>query len=230
MIYAMMIVRNEEHRWLKQVLFQLNKLCDKLIIIDDNSTDKTAQICIDAGAEVYINDNQLWNKNEVALRKQLWDIVIKKCKNDDWIICLDADELFIESHIPFIQYLFNTLSTQIDSIGFKLHDMWDNENYREDKWWTAHFNYWCMAIRFKKDIEYKWSDKPLHCGRFPLNSAKAMLPTEIPILHMGWSTKKDRINKYNRYMSLDGQGKNGWLEQYQSILDKKPNLKKIYKV
>jgi glycosyltransferase involved in cell wall biosynthesis len=223
----MMIVRNEADRYLKDVLTQLKLISDKIIILDDNSTDNTPYLCNVMGADICINSQRQWDKNEVSLRSQLWEIVKRSVNNNDWILCLDADELFIDSHIPFIKYLFKNESNKVDSIGFKLHDMWDEEHYRDDELWQAHKHYWCMAIRYKDNIDYKWSNKTLHCGRFPLNSAKAMIPTEIPILHMGWSKIEDRIKKYAQYMYIDPEGKNGNLEQYKSILDKYPNLKKI---
>jgi hypothetical protein len=86
-----------------------------------------------------------------------------------------------------------------------------------------------MAIRYKEGFNYEWNEKPLHCGRFPCNSAPNTMPTMIPIKHMGWSTEEDRQKKYDRYMKIDPLGRNGWLEQYKSILDESPNLVKFYR-
>lgn len=228
MIHGMMIVRNESQRYLDSVLQQMIKICDRLVVLDDCSSDDTAQICVDYGAEVYTTSEQEWIKNEVSLRKKLWEKTIKETKQNDWIICLDADEIIPDKHLPYLDYILETVSNEVDAIGFKLHDMWNETQYRDDEYWQAHKHYWTMAIRYHEYKEYFWNEKSLHCGRFPQNGAKAMLPTEIPILHMGWSREKDRLNKYNRYMKIDSDGVHGWKEQYQSILDKNPTLKNFY--
>ena len=50
--------------------------------------------------------------------------------------------------------------------------------------------------------------------------------SDLRLKHYGWSRLEDRIEKYNRYMTLDPNGRYGILNQYNSILDHNPNLKK----
>jgi glycosyltransferase involved in cell wall biosynthesis len=229
-IHGMALLRNEDNRerWLGDFNAQMKKICDRVVILDDCSTDSTYSICQTWNFEMNKTENQLWETNEIEARKSLWNKTIEKCNDGDWILCLDGDELFIVDHIPYIKYTFKHLyNYSVDSIGFKLFDMWNNTHYRDDKYWTAHYRYWAMAVRYWSHKEYKWSDRKLHCGRFPLNSAEKMCPTNIPIQHMGWSTEKLRMQKYDRYMKIDGDGKSGILEQYYSIIDKNPNLKEF---
>ncbi len=228
-ILGMMLVKNEANRWLHDCLLVFRKLCDEIIVLDDCSDDNTPDICKLYDCKVFHSEKSLWSENEVIQRKKLFDLTIKHANNNDWIICLDADELLIYEHIAYIKYIMNSLSNQINGIAFKLYDMWNNDYYRQDEFWRAHFYHWAMAIRYDKSLNYQWSNKKLHCGRFPLNSAPRTLPTMIPIKHMGWSTQEDRIKKYNRYMEVDPEGKEGILGQYKSILDKNPNLQKFYK-
>lgn len=237
MIHAMMTVRNEGTRLIngvhayEQVLINMCKLCDTITIIDDNSSDdtvsKTMRILKSQKFDnhrIIINNENLWESNEVELRKQLFNETIKQAKNNDWLICLDADELLVEEHIDYLKYLLGSLSTEIDAIGFKLFDMWSNTHYRHDNYWLAHLHFFPMAVRYKADFNYIWNNKALHCGRFPQNSAKMMLPTQIPIKHLGWADSEERKKKYERYMRVDPEGKNGILQQYKSILDENPNL------
>lgn len=225
MIHGMMLVKNESNRYLVDVLMQLKLLCDRIVISDDKSDDDTVEICRKFTKEVYINDESLWGVDEKKARQKLWDLTIKNAKHGDFIICLDADEMFDDKHIDYIKYLLNTVQG-VDGIGFRLFDMWNDTHYRFDRYWQANLHYWCMCIRYD-DRNYIWHDKKLHCGRFPANASQRMLPTLIPIKHMGWSKKEDRIKKYNRYMYIDPNGKNGILEQYKSILDENPNLIKF---
>ncbi|HEY3426295.1 MAG TPA: glycosyl transferase family 2, partial [Negativicutes bacterium] len=42
--------------------------------------------------------------------------------------------------------------------------------------------------------------------------------------HWGWARPADRLEKFYRYKKLDPKAQYGIKEQYQSILDPKPNL------
>jgi len=137
----MMLVRNEMDRWLSSVLDQLNLICDEITVLDDCSTDETPVLCELKGADVFESKIQRWNTDELSQRKKLWEITTSKCNDNDWIICLDADELFVNEHIPYIKYVLKTASNNIDAMGFRLHDMWSDTHYRDDAWWMAHLFY-----------------------------------------------------------------------------------------
>jgi len=230
-VIGIMLVKDEASRELSKTLNVFNlclkrfrSVCDKLIILDDHSTDDTFNVCKNVADEIYVASQSFFATDDLKLRKMLWDKAIKKANDNDWIFCLDADELLCFEHIPYIKYIFKTVSTQIDAIGCKLYDMWSTREYRDDKYWQAHKHYWAMAVRYKKDYDYTWFDKTLHCGRLPKNAAQSMLPTQIPIMHMGYALESERIKKHNRYMEIDPDGKNGILEQYKDILNDYPNL------
>lgn len=230
MIHGMMLVRNEESRRLEteyrifsDVLFYIRDCCDRMVVIDDLSTDNTFQLIEKYADEKYQAKWPTWEKNEVSIRKELWEVTVSKAKHNDWIICLDADELVGVNTERFKNFI-ELLPLHIDGIGFRLFDMWDMDHYREDNHWKAHFYPWCFAVRYDENKEYKWHDKALHCGRFPANASERMLPTEIPVKHYGWALEEDRKKKYDRYMRIDGEGKHGILAQYNSILDESPRL------
>jgi hypothetical protein len=252
MIHGMMLVRNERSRMLQRkygifvtALRKLENICDRLVVIDDNSDDdKTVDFLRREFFEfdeqyivngkmggLYENKNRQWDKNEVNVRKQLWETTIAKANHGDWIICLDADEVLFENDesgfiqdCHSLQFMLNSLPPNIDGLGFRLFDMWSMTHYRDDQHWKAHNYPWPMAVRYDANKDYVWHEKALHCGRFPANASKSMLPTMIPIRHYGWALEEDRKKKYDRYMRIDGDGKHGILAQYESILDKNPNL------
>jgi glycosyltransferase involved in cell wall biosynthesis len=240
-----LLCKNEEHRWLIQYLQQMETLCDDLVVLDDGSTDRTQDMCCLYGAEIHTSHEPMFDKDESELRKRLWNLCAKKAKEDDWIIILDADELINSpqnlrvalkslgfAHINLLGVTLKSLGfAHINLLGFKLFDMWSDTHYRSDSLWNAHKRAWVMCVRYKFD-KYTFNESKLHCGRWPNEIVKQSMEemhiiNDIYIKHMGWSTPEDRQKKYDRYMKLDGEGKFGSLEQYQSILDPNPNLIKL---
>lgn len=83
MISAIIIAKNEEDNLEKCI--KSVKWCDEIIVIDDNSTDKTSDIAKKYNATVFLRplNNNFSNQRNFA---------ISKAKND-WILFVDADEV-----------------------------------------------------------------------------------------------------------------------------------------
>ncbi len=221
MIIGTMLVRNEADRWLTQVLEQINGVCDRLIVLDDASTDATPEICEKYRASVFRCRRSLWGVDEAKRRKALWSLA--KPDHGDWILCLDADETVPQINLlPGLIQLAEHLG--IDGLAFSLYDMWSPTHYRDDEYWTAHNRDWVMCVRYDQDRDYKWL-AGLHCGRFPVNSCTQIGRTGLKLQHWGWSRAEDREIKYKRYKQADPNGLH--LAQYESILDPNPNLKEF---
>lgn len=219
-----MVLKNEAGRYLRQVLEEHRHYIDKAVIIDDGSSDNSVEICKEvlSGIPIHIvrNDNSKFS-NEIELRKQQWEETVKT--NPEWILNLDADEIFEERFKTEVRSLMN--QREIDVYNFRLYDFWNEQHYREDQYWCAHLTFRPFLVRYNHQFQYEWRETPQHCGRFPINIGK--LPSansSLRLKHFGWANLKDRINKYYRYLEHDPEGKYGWKEQYQSILDVKPKL------
>ncbi|MCH5586716.1 glycosyltransferase family 2 protein [Shimazuella sp. AN120528] len=219
-----MIVKNEAGRYLRQVLKNHLPYIDEAVIIDDGSTDDTADVCKEILHDIplhLIQNETSQFANEVILRKQQWEETVKT--NPEWILNLDADEMLEEK---FVHQVEDIHQQQIyDAIYFRLYDMWNETHYREDNFWKAHHFYRPFMIRYRDDLEYTWKETAQHCGRFPIEVYQfSYFCHPARIKHLGWASPKDRKKKYDRYMELDPEGKFGWKEQYDSILDEQPYL------
>ena len=89
-----MIVKNEEEN-LAQCLQSVRGVVDEMVVLDTGSTDKTAEIAKDLGAQVYYFD---WCDDFAAARN-----FALKYVTGDWILVLDADERLTPGIAPQIR-------------------------------------------------------------------------------------------------------------------------------
>ncbi|MDR1663887.1 MAG: glycosyltransferase family 2 protein [Clostridiales bacterium] len=224
MLRLSMVVKNEEHRYLKRVLESALRYIDDAVIIDDASDDGTAALCreILKGIPHRIIENRVSKfQNEWELRTQQWDETVKD--DPDWMLFLDADEIFEESFAEGVKAL--TEQEEYYLYSFRLYDFWDEAHYREDALWQAHQFYRPFLLRYAKGFPYEFKKSSQHCGRMPSNVfQQPNALSDYRVKHYGWAREDDRLAKYNRYMALDPNGADGSLLQYLSILDKEPAL------
>ena len=161
-----MIVKNEEGRYLEDVLKHAIKYVDDVLIIDDCSTDNTVEICKDIlkniPHKIIVNSKSLFHI-EHKLRRLQWRETLKM--NPDWIFFLDADEIFENEMISKSRELIKDKT--VDIYNFRLYDMWNETHYREDDFWCAHFNYKTFLIRYQPKFKYRFNKFNHHCGRVP---------------------------------------------------------------
>ncbi|MFZ5754692.1 MAG: glycosyl transferase, partial [Bacillota bacterium] len=159
--------------------------------------------------------------NEIILRKQLWEMVVKT--EPDWILVLDADEIFEDRAPAVLRELAQ--NREVYYYAFRLYDMWAENYYREDTYWNAHQWYRPFMVRYLPDFRYVWQETPQHCGRLPKNITELKgQASQLRLKHLGWLKPEDRLQKYYRYKQLDPRALYGIKEQYESILDPRPNL------
>lgn len=219
-----MIVKNEEGRYLDQVLHSLIGHIYEAVIIDDGSCDNTINMCREILKDIplhIIQNEKSMFASEVELRKKQWSETVKT--NPDWILNLDADEILEDDFWDNAQNLIDR--QEYDFYCFRLYDMWNETHYREDKYWNAHSIYRPFLMRYQPDFNYMWNETPQHCGRFPINTFSFPKATsEFRVKHFGWATQEDRAEKHKRYQLLDPDAIYGIGEQYDSIMDTNPNL------
>ncbi|SDE46938.1 Glycosyl transferase family 2 [Paenibacillus sp. UNCCL117] len=219
-----MVVKNESGRYLQHALAKHRDYIDDAVIIDDGSTDDTADECLRLldGLPVRLIRNKVSKfSNEVMLRQQQWEETLSV--KPDWILNLDADEWFEDRFAGEVDSLLE--QQEFSLYSFRLFDFWTATAYRDDACWQAHNYYRPFLLKYTPDFTYEWKETPQHCGRYPYNIFQ--LPNSISPLrlkHMGWIDEQNRLDKLRRYLALDPKMQYGSKEQYLSIVDPNPHL------
>lgn len=219
------LVYNEEHKFLKEFLEKINQLTDKIIAVDDGSTDNSIEICSKYTSEIY-QTNRLMTKDESILRSTLWNKCTQMCNDGDYILIIDCDELLTQNSINnFEKTIKIGESLGGDALAWRKYDMWSQTQYREDPpLWQAHFNPVVWCVKYKKNYDYYWNPAKLHCGSLPINAFYYAFPSNLQVQHMAYSTLELRQEKAKFYNTLDKDAKWGIKAQYDSILSENPTL------
>ncbi|HWP96819.1 MAG TPA: glycosyltransferase family 2 protein [Syntrophomonadaceae bacterium] len=201
-IVAMMPVRNEAARYLKEVLEHLSRWVTAIVILDDCSEDHTIDIASSfKKAIIYKNNASQFATDEPGLRARLWQLTLKE--NPDWIVALDGDEVFEDRIINEIGILINQNDYQ--AISFRLFDFWlSRQVYRIDGGWNPWQKSITLMVRYNAAIQNSWLQREVHCGRFPY--AYENLPSyysDIRVKHYGWTRDEDHYSKYLYYREKD---------------------------
>ncbi len=109
-ITAVIIVRNEEER-IKKAMASAQAVADEIIVVDDGSSDGTADVARAAGARVV---SRALNGNFAAQRNA--GAVLAK---NDWILVIDADEILPEASVAELRRVFSG-EVDADAASFRI--------------------------------------------------------------------------------------------------------------
>lgn len=221
------LVKNEANRFLPSAIDAWGEFADKLLVIDDHSTDESVLIAKSKGAEVISSTltESLWGA-ETPLRQQLWEESLKRTESGDFIFILDADMVPAKNPRDLIQ-------PHTDAIAFPLYDLWAEYSdgmlmYRDDRFWQGHNNHRVWMIKRPEDTEWKWSGRGIHSGHFPVNLTMTnpiFTPEDYGLLHYAYKNNNLRTEKLKKYLKVANQLSNAEKMHANSIMDQSPKLK-----
>ena len=221
----MLLMKNEERHFLREMLDSASKYCDNFVILDDNSTDNSFEI-----AKSYKNVEiikktigESFIQNESRPRYELFNLTMQT--NPEYIIALDADEILDQNGERNIRELIRSNATY-DWFSFEFnHFWWDTKHVRMDGYWNPPKG--PRMFRYDKNVNYNWRNTILHCGSIPQEVLqKQGTYSGFRIKHYGYAKSPAEIKaKQDFYLEKDPQGKLCFMSHYLSMTDKNPVLK-----
>ncbi|SDH88697.1 glycosyltransferase family 2 protein [Myroides phaeus] len=183
-ISGLVITFNEEKN-IGKCVKELFQVCDEVIVIDSNSSDRTVEIAKENGAKVFLQA-YLGDGPQRVYGLQF-------CKND-WIMNLDADEYLDKDAISFVlegKYL----SQKYDSYSFRVKNYLGNKLIDFSGWYPD------SKVRFFNKQTAIPSNDMVHQKILTTNEVKV----NVHILHYGWSSYEQIIAKKNQYSTWHAQ-------------------------
>ena len=197
-------VKNEG-RWLAEVFKSLKGLSSEIIVLNDNSTDDTVQICEKCPEVVKILHQDI-PFDETRDKNTLYEEAKKR--NPDFILTMDGDEIFP----PNIQHiLLDEIKNnpQVNVFEFQTLFIWNKPNqYRSD---GIYQNTWQKRLLRMKpqptDLHFDTMPYPgnMHCTQIPQKSIGFDTPfqSKVIFLHYGYYDENLRQTKFKFYTKKD---------------------------
>ena len=218
-LIALIPTYNESER-ITDCLRSVEKYCDGIILLDDDSTDDTYRIA--QSDKLLIKAKKVRTEfNDKQNRNILLDIA--SFFKAEWFIFIDADERFDDRFVDLREVMKRD---DVDTVGVWIANLWNNEKVYRVNIGMSNFIFnqglWVRWRMFRNQGRMKYIvTNKLHFKSVPYLSKPYISQTLI--LHYGYLTQKIRKKKYLMYKTED---KNNIIN-YNEILDINNKYEKV---
>jgi glycosyltransferase involved in cell wall biosynthesis len=180
---AVVITKNEA-RNVERCLASLAPVADEIVVVDDFSTDGTAELCERLGARVF---RQAWLG--FGPQKNFGNALARH----DWILSVDADEALD----PFLQRALGEAKAAGLSGAYELSRL----NWYYGRFVRHGLEYPDRKVRLFPRGKVSWNDSLVHEG---LRFSEPLPVTRLDghLLHFTYARLEEHVAKANRYTSL----------------------------
>lgn len=219
-LIALIPTYNESER-ITDCLRSVEKYCDGIILLDDDSRDDTYEIA--KSDKLLLKAKKVRTEfNDKQNRNMLLDMA--SFFKAEWFIFIDADERFDDRFVDLREVMKRD---DVDTVGVWIANLWDSvETYRtdmEDTHPLSQNGLWFRWRMFRNKGRMQIiTGKRLHFKSVPYFEQKIEFTATL-LLHLGYINKKYRQKKYDFYIKEDDEK----LFFYHDILVKSICIKRL---
>ncbi|MFL5739305.1 MAG: glycosyltransferase family 2 protein [Flavisolibacter sp.] len=184
-VSAVIITYNEE-TLIGKTLAQL-WWCHEIVVIDSGSTDRTVEICRDFGCSVYTHAFKGFGEQK--------SFGVSKAKND-WVLCIDADEVLSESLIDEIRTELSKKEINYTAFSIPRNLVFMNKVFKYGKETNS------FVIRLFNKTKAGWDGALVHERVLADGPVKTL---HHKILHYSYHDYSQFLGKINLYSSMGAQ-------------------------
>jgi glycosyltransferase involved in cell wall biosynthesis len=188
---VIILTKNEEDR-IADCINSVIDWADEVLIVDDESTDRTHQIAEDLGAKV------LARKMDIEGRHRNW--AYSQAKNE-WVLSLDADERPTDALIKEITDVI--VEPDCDSYTIP------RRNFIAGKWLKWGGQYPSAQVKLFKKDKFSWKEERVHPKPAVQISCRQL---ENDLIHYSYRDWQDFLNKLNNQTTRESQK---WYKVYK---------------
>lgn len=195
MIVGMMRVKDEA-RWIERSIQSILPICDKVLVMNDHSTDATARLAA-VQERTSVFDSPFTGLDEARDKNWLLDIAV--ANGADWVLCIDGDEMLAPASVPILK---QAMQGGARCISMRIPYLWDQEDQiRVDGVYGEFRRH--SAFR-PRGVYVSNQSGGFHCGNTPFNlTGNALTLDSIQLMHFGYMHTDDRARKYCWYNAMD---------------------------
>lgn len=188
---------HEADRYMEATLKEFKRLCDEVIIVTCNATQKEKALIKKYGFHTY-EDNREWGKEQPNIKT---DLLTRAGElKPDWIIALDMDEIFPPEFTR--EEALRLASGNEIAWYFLIVNLYnDREHFAHDvgiqRFWNIRF------YKYAPEYGLQFQRKNLHCGLGPPIMYKYGWHAPYYVEHYGLMKPEDRQRKAERYKQYD---------------------------
>ena len=180
---VVILTKNEENN-IRACLSSVSNWADEIILVDDESTDKTREIATELGAKVFVRPM------DIEGRHRNW--AYQQAKNS-WVLSLDADERLTPELKDEIEQVLRDPS---GFVGFTI----PRRNYIGDYWVKYGGWYPSPQLKLLRRDKFRWEEVQVHPRAF-LEGECGHLKSDL--IHYSYKDISDFLQKLNRQTSLE---------------------------